>query len=86
MTYDRAKTVAAARKVWPSIYQTRQLEGLWIGGAISAEAAEFVHTLLDNHLQHHENPKVRLELGDLVNAIRAELQKLPPPDANEDLL
>jgi len=58
---------------------SQRLEGLWLGGGISREAAEEVETLVFAHAQNMPRTKAALELFDLANAIRAQIQKLPPP-------
>lgn len=66
---------------------SQKLEGLWLGGEISREAAEEVQSAIEYHLElneiytdHRRIPdKVRAELYDLANAIRAQIQKLPKP-------
>lgn len=56
------------------------LEGLWLGGEISREAAFAVSELIDECLQEGRFPtKVRHELQNLSNAINAQIQALPPP-------
>lgn len=58
----------------------QKLEGLWLGGEISREAAEFIDGavfIAAKKIEH--DPKLRTELIDLANAIRAQIQKLPPP-------
>lgn len=57
---------------------SRQIEGLWLGGAISVEAAYVVHELIDECLQEGRfSAKIRAELTDLTNAIHAQIQKAP---------
>jgi hypothetical protein len=61
---------------------SRQIEGLWLGGAISVEAAHEVERAIGYHLELDEafrklSPKVKAELADLETAIRAQIQKAP---------
>jgi hypothetical protein len=68
---------------------SQKLEGLWLGGEISREAAHEVQRAIEYHLdlktggpeqpQWHLPPKVAHELENLSNAIRAQIQRLPPP-------
>ena len=58
---------------------SQRLEGLWLGGSISREAAEEVERLVWARTQGMLRTKVAVELLDLANAIRAQIQKLPPP-------
>ena len=58
---------------------SQRLEGLWLGGGISREAAEEVETLVLARCASMQRTKVAVELFDLANAIRAQIQKLPPP-------
>jgi len=56
-----------------------EIKGLWIGGAISVEAAEEVErAILIRTTQLPDGP-LRFELHNLANAVRAEIQRVPKP-------
>lgn len=62
----------------------QKLEGLWLGGEISREAAEAVQRAVEYELEMDEtwrkhSAKTRTELADFANAVRAQIQKLPKP-------
>lgn len=61
---------------------SRQIPGLWLGGAISVEAAEIVEEcVLATADRRAPTPaSVRTELTNLANAIRAQIQAVPKPD------
>jgi hypothetical protein len=68
---------------------TRQIEGLWIGGAVSVEAAEAVQAAICYHLEMDEvwkklPDKVKAELTSLECAIRAQCQKAEPEPPKPD--
>lgn len=63
---------------------SQKIEGLWLGGEISREAAEIVQRAVERAVDDMarmliHDKKTRTELHDLANAIRAQIQALPPP-------
>lgn len=70
-----------------------QIVGLWLGGAISIEAARMVERAVRGEVDtlHRDGgprtAKVCSELYDLANAIRAQIQQVTEPmDPNADLI
>lgn len=64
-----------------------RIEGLWIGGALSVEAATVVAEATGRCAGRRDlSDKARAELTDLENAIYAQIQKAQPDDPSEGLI
>lgn len=59
---------------------SRRIEGLWLGGEISVSAAEMVETAVRRYIDADTvgAMRERQELVELANAIRAQIQAVPP--------